>query len=701
MSAAEKSGDSTHRTTGEVYPILLLLPFFLVAALQLLGCAFPSVHTWGFDSWSAFGYAPLFATLLVLLLCAVPAIAKGIQTGLVSLVSIVANSGRTVKAISVTTLSLALGSLFVVFRSQAPIFGDGFGVISNSTFPLSSPLFSIHESLRPVTVMLYRLGCTVMTKQLNLPAQLSFGLVSCVGGVVAFWGLWRLARSLRNKPEEAIALLAAGLASGCTILLFGHLELYVWPTAMMLWLFSYSIDRANGRGSAAPVIVFAILTLSMELMLFPVVLVSVLFRESSAEPRRSLLPFGFSGPTLAWLILACSAICGVLFTVIPGGGAFVPVWPVGEHDYSLFLPSHLLDLANLVVLVALLLLLALIFGFLGRAKQSKFRSGPEQLLAIFTLTLFLVTLWIDPELGAMRDWDLLSFFGFPASIWAGLLLLKRFPGRQAASLLTALSLGLMALTVVPQVIARQNLDKAAARMDKMLWEDPHYQTAYDGALRGVPWAALLQTNTGRYDLAAKYLWRRIGVDSNADICWYNLGEMALNHQQYDSAYVLIGKAYQIAPQSDLYAVRYTEVLQHLNQSDKVEQLLPRIAAITSDNFKLLEYSGLVLVKAGRVDQALRQFRHAYDLRPWDYGALQNMAFDFISLQQSDSAIYYLGRTIRLAPSAGRPNLFRGLLREELKAGRTDEARATLAEYRRQFPEGSGIKEVQQYLDEQK
>lgn len=702
MNSAGPPEPSQTRRAGNYYPTLLIVPLCLVVLL-FIGYEYPSVYTWGFSAGSAFGFLPFAVTILFLASCAVPSIADALHSALVSVVDLGTNSGRFVKAISVFGVSILIGTLFVAFRSRAPVFGDGYAVVANSILPLFSHLDSTHELFKPLTVILYRIGATILTKQLNLDVQLAYGLISCLGGVVGFWGLWRLARSLRTKPEESIALLAVGLTSGCTVLLFGHLELYVWPIAMMLWMFSYSIDFVNGRARARKAILWATLAFATQFMFFPIILV-VLFlvvkTQSPTEPHR-LFALRLSAGAMSWLIVAWSVICGVVFTMNPDAGSFVPVWPVGEHTYSLFLPSHLLDLFNLIILVAPLLPLALILGLWGRSHRRLFEQRDEKLLAIFALTLFLVTLWLDPELGALRDWDLLSFFGFPASILAGVLLLNRFPGQRATSVITALSIGLIALAIVPQVAGRQDADKAAARMDAMLWEDPHYQTTYDGALRGVPWAALLQTNTSRYDLAAKYFWRRISVDSKADICWYNLGEMALNHQQYDSALSKLEKAYQLSPQNDIYVVRYAEALQHLNQNDKVTPLLPRISAIESDNLKLLELAGVVLANAGKLEEALRLFRKAHAVRAWDYGPMQNLAFDFISLQQSDSAIYYLERTIRLAPSADRPNLFRGLLREQLKSGRMDDARRTLAEYRTQFPEGVGIKEVQQLLDQQK
>lgn len=703
MTPGERPGEPVKRASADSYPILLLLPVCLLAVLQIIGYAFPSIHTWSFSGWSALGLVPLLTTILLLVLMAVPSIAAAVTSALTSLAEAATNSGRSVKVISIIVISILLFSLFVAFRSRAPIFGDGFGIVWNSTLPLFSHLDSTHELFKPLTVMLYRIGGTIFSKDLNWDDQLSCGLVSCVGGVVAFWGLWRLSRSLRSKSDEAIALMAAGLASGCTVLLFGHLELYVWPTALTLWLLSYAIDYLNGAASRARVVLWATLTLTSEFMLIPLILVIFFLLAGKKAPQENhrFFAFGLSAPAMSWLILACSVICGVLFTVIPHAGAFVPVWPVGDRTYTLFQPSHILDLFNLIILIAPLILFSLIPTVSLRKRSNLFEEQGEKLLAVGALSLFLVSVWLDPELGALRDWDLLSFFGFPASILAGLLLLNRFPGRKAASLVTSLSLGLIALTIVPQVGARQDVDKAAARMDAMLWEDPHYQTSYDGALRGVPWASLLQTNTNRFDLASKYFWRRISVDPKSDISWYNLGEMALNHQQYDSALTMLEKAYQLLPENDIYVVRYAEALQHLNQSDKVAPLLPRIAAIEGDNLKLLEYSGVVLATAGEYEKALRLFRMAYKVRPWDYGTLQNLAFDFMSLQQSDSAIYYLDRTVRLAPSADRPNLFRGLLREQLKSGRIDDARTTLAEYRRQFPDGAGIKEVQQYLDKQK
>lgn len=325
----------------------------------------------------------------------------------------------------------------------------------------------------------------------------------------------------------------------------------------------------------------------------------------------------------------------------------------------------------------------------------------EKLLGLFAVSLFLVMIWIDPCLGAVRDWDLLSFFGFPASILAVRLLLSRFPGRTSQSLLMTLSWCTVLLIVAPQVVDRANGERALARLDPMLWDDPHYQAGYDNAHAALPWASTLQNYTGHAELADRYLWRKIGLDPGSSMCWFNLGEIELRRGHSDSAAVMLEKAYKLSPGNENFIVRYAQALHDLKQRDKLLPLLPRLVSTQSNDQKFLVNAGVVLANEGMTAEALAKFRTAHALRPWDYDITMYLGQTFSNIRQSDSALFYFRRALIDAPVSARAGVYKEIIREQYRRRRLDEARSTFDEFRRRFPNDPEIGQIQNILNGQK
>jgi tetratricopeptide (TPR) repeat protein len=685
------------------YPTLLLLPFLVPLVLNLIGALSPTVATWGFNIW-AFSPPAILATIIGLyILCCIPAVASAISQTLTRSVISIGNLQPLWRTVAVAMVSAAAGGLFILFRSDSPIYGDGYTVVANSVAPVFAPPESLHDTIKFVPVILYRIGAFLLVKQMHLDARLAFGIVSSIGGVFGFWGLWRLVRLLGKDVGQSIALMTVGLASGCTVLFFGHLELYTWAIAVLLWLLAAVVGFASGRTSSLVVGAWLLAAGAMQVLLLPTLLLIALLLLTMRNPKSSpALAFGLTPAALSWGLLLCSLAAGTAFSLFRVELSFVNVWTWSENPYWAFSPVHLTDMLNLVFLVSPLVLTTLLLALADRNRdRDQGLDMGQKFLGVCVLSLFLVSFWLDPVLGALRDWDLLAFFGFPASIFAGVVLLKRFPGDIAQSLITSLSLCLFLLVPAAHIVQRTDGDRELTRIDPMIWEDAHYQTSYYTAHNTIPWAATIQTFTAHPELADKYLRRKIAVEPTSAMAWYNLGEIQLMRQHFDSAVTVLDTAYLLDPGNPVILTRYAEALQSSGRQEKLNELLPLLAALESDNPEALAIAGIVLAETGRVTDALPLFRQAFLLRPWEYPNCANLAMAFYQLEQYDSTVVYFQMAIPIMPLSEWPAAYRAIIQSEIRVGRFDDARETLSEFEKQCPGEPDLEKIRSLLDREK
>jgi hypothetical protein len=135
----------------------------------------------------------------------------------------------------------------------------------------------------------------------------------------------------------------------------------------------------------------------------------------------------------------------------PGGAdhsMFVPLWSLStpQEHATLFSTQHLLDVLNEVVLVSPMLLgMLLLCSCVGKADR---RSPPdERFLLLAAAGQLLLLLFWNPDLGAARDWDLLSAHAYPLTAFAATRLARTasLPVVEDAALLYPLSSAMVTL----------------------------------------------------------------------------------------------------------------------------------------------------------------------------------------------------------------------------------------------------------------
>ena len=167
------------------------------------------------------------------------------------------------------------------------------------------------------------------------------------------------------------------------------------------------------------------------------------------------------------------------------------------------------------------------------------------------------------------------------------------------------------ITVVPNLIEKNDLQTAVARLDQNLWHDIHYQQEYKEAERCYPWGVVLRLEVHDIDRPIKYFRRRLQAKDDAVDAYANLGELYVRRQEHDSAQYYLRRAAQIAP----------------------------------DNADLLNMLGTVEAGLGNTRDAAAHFRKVLELDPDTYRTAVLLGMLYYNTRQPDSAYVFLRRGV--------------------------------------------------------
>jgi len=227
--------------------------------------------------------------------------------------------------------------------------------------------------------------------------------------------------------------------SGSSQLFFDYVENYTllyFGFMLFIWL---SLACLKGKTHPLmPSIAFALLfTLQFGMICMLPAFLLLLFRVMrSAGVKTAALSIVVMAATVFLLLM----ICGYTFKIFAdsffkGSGHPLSLSTVNDSQaYTLFSHDHLIDLANLQLLIALFALIVLMLIAL-RGRKKIIGSFDWLSLLLAALCGFVFVGAIAPELGMSRDWDLLSTFCL-GTVTAGAFAMVRYltsPVRQSAS----------------------------------------------------------------------------------------------------------------------------------------------------------------------------------------------------------------------------------------------------------------------------
>ena len=658
--------------------------FAVIVLIQFAGLFIPPQWSWGFNFWRLFPLGVSIAALGFALLVMTPLSPGRGVNGISNVLRPVTHGiGRWNRALVVSIVSLLLLAIFYLLRSRAHVYGDGYLVIEVASTPIKYWPLSEYF-MKPLSLFLFRFWTALLSPARDTSPAYIISALDAGAGVVAFWALYRLSRLLVTGVGRQWFLLLGSLASGSVALFFGYIEYYTWPVSLVLWSLAFSIGYLKHQNRLWLAFLTAIIAVGFHFFALPVLALTVIvWWISPDEHGTAVRRFSFLIANLTLIIL--SVVSAAIYQLSDLQGTVLAVWPEAGHSYWALSLSHLLDMLNEILLVAPLGLLALVLTAFVRRRSEKIDYAGNSLLSV-SLFLFLLTFWINPELGAARDWDLLSFFGLPFSMWGAYALLKRLPERVETPGLLVQVLVLSLILVVPNVYEKSNLSVATDRLDDVLWQDSHYQEDHRQANNSRQWAGTLMRHVGSTRKAIRYLKRSAEASATSPEKYASLATAYDRIGVDDSAYFYYRKAIDLDPGNEKLLMILIEYEQKDNRPDRLLVVARRAVEVnpeSSENHYILSF---VYARIGMPDSALVQARLADSLKPDSKRIIMQLGIIYGIMDRPDSAYYYISRALEIAgPQHFNKRDYMALIASAIKTGRFDEARLALQAIERLQP----------------
>ncbi|MFZ1685285.1 MAG: tetratricopeptide repeat protein [Candidatus Zixiibacteriota bacterium] len=491
--------------------------------------------------------------------------------------------------------AIALLAVFWWMRSGTHFLGDGYTLIS--VFGQGDT--TIFRWTEPGSVYLIRFIEKFQKSYTQENAIRIFQVLSVLSGGVFLWSIRSLARSFATGSVGRLLVFCTFLFSGVLALFFGYIEYYPFLWALVAVLMAASTRcLLHGKSFVWPLLLFMVgVSLHLQLLVFGPALAYLLIRSVQRNRAEEKVPTALILSITLTTIAVSIAILIYSWSRLSLATIFLPLLTgrPAAPDYAALSLPHLLELANLVLLVFPGALLPILL--ISRSPGPKQRDDLTHFLLCGSVSSLLFLLLIDPSLGMPRDWDLMSM-----TLLMPFLLLVRIFLRRSPSLPPGLPITYGALCLallVPFLGSVLYTPAAEARMLDIL----RYNKG--------------RNNTGWSVLASYYI--KSGQTSRADDI---LSEMRL----YFPDEAMLAEAHV-----------------HLSKGE-YEKALPLAESLfNKDPYRsdYVQVLGTALWRTGNLAFAIEVYRDAIALRPWFVQLKNDLGQVLIQAQQYDSAIAIL------------------------------------------------------------
>ena len=472
-----------------------LLLLILIGSLQLLGMAFPRQATWGFHGLA---YLPLVAQLLflggsltlVLLYLFRPGVWPSWDRAVVRAVD-----GRSWLFLTLGVMFLA-GFLFLRFPIMSLAYGDARNMAAwhgaNERFDWRwiTDVFSprLLDQKEALTIAVHRLAAHF----LHMDIEAAYRLISALSGVLFVGGWMWLLKTTSRLRDALLPLLACGLLLGANQLFFGQVENYPFAFLCGGLFFGLALRHGMGRVGIVPVLLAFLVAFrahAIWILVAPAlpVLVAASLRQRMKLADR-FLAWRYLSLYLGLLLLVGAAgyllVCrSYRWEVLPApipAGLFLPVVPPAPpyHRYHVLAPAHLMDLFNIVVLVAAPAFFLLVLLVTRFRRSLTWHSVPVKFGTCVLVLMAAFYAMVNPVLSMPRDWDLFSLLALPILFLLTALLAdgKFSPEDRGLLGLTPIVAGLLTL---PLFLVNSNAARLSQRLEDI--GEYAYATYYSGS----------------------------------------------------------------------------------------------------------------------------------------------------------------------------------------------------------------------------
>ncbi len=462
-------------------------------------------------------------------------------------------------------------------------------------------------------------------------AELTYRLVSTASGILYGILISPVARAI--SPTESSTGIVSGvlLTAGYLPLFLGYVENYapLYPGMMCLvWLLARSVRE--GRDLVAAGILLG-------------VLVTLHFTTASLIP--GLLFAAWATRSRGWVRVSAEvAICPVVMLALLHGIGFdfleytatlrshtLPL--TAEHGglsaYSLLSAPHLLDVLNSVLLAYPIVLIVVLSGAVPS------RLGDPLLRLLLTLsagpTLFVLV--ANPEIGAFRDWDILSLPGLPLILLTALAWARHTPSQREATC----AVGAAALHALLWCGMLADETAARNRFAALMENTP---LSSHGRVYGWETLGTFFRDGGDHANAAEAYQDALEANPNHARLWLLLGNARLQEGRLKDARAAYRRSLALSPESSEAASNLGVVLVRLGEYHVAIEHLDRAVRLRPDYAEAWMNRGVAKANAGQLDEAITSIREAVRLDNDYVNAHRNLATLYARKGMQDSARHY-------------------------------------------------------------
>jgi Flp pilus assembly protein TadD len=306
------------------------------------------------------------------------------------------------------------GIVFVTLAMPTHFLGDGYAYLAN-VGSSTGHWTKWSEAGADFAVMTVQ---SLVGSPSESAALLSFQIISVVSGLVSIWFYFLIAEILTEDAWKRLVILGVLLFSSSILLYFGYVESYpvVWgPVTGLLYFGLRRFIRGDGLMPALLLLLISV-WLHLQMLMYVPGALYLLF--GSGKGKGLFLKYHRYMWTLGGLVTigACyyafhfyslSLSVQDLF-LLPFSGK--PSYP----DYGMFHPRHLVDIANLGILLYPALPVLAVFAF--PIRKGVLTDPLVRFLGALSAGSLLFLIVVDPSLAMPRDWDLFALCGLAPAL---------------------------------------------------------------------------------------------------------------------------------------------------------------------------------------------------------------------------------------------------------------------------------------------
>jgi thioredoxin-like negative regulator of GroEL len=400
----------------------------------------------------------------------------------------------------------------------------------------------------------------------------SYQIVGFVTGLFYLNGIRLLVRFGTTPFEKAIIALAF-LCTATIQFYFGYVESYGLINLFILYYlyFAWKCVKEE-RVTAAPAVFFVLATMShlSGAALFPSLV--FLYKDRFRWVTKCVLPLAILAGVV---VLFFGRYWNHLVTLLPND----------YSTYSLFSGAHLRDLLCLLLLVSPSFYLALI----GKRWE---KTTTFTVIALAGTLLY--TIMIDPVLGAIRDWDMLSVFALPL---AGVIAL-RAPRRPVIVVILAVTI---VTRIIPWLVF--NAELRTDFVKQMLADDIHYSEHFGKGERLDSWGVLLY-KIGDFK-GAKEAWKkRLTFSPDQSNTMSLLAPLLFRMGEFPEAYQTYLRMLSLQPDNSEYRYLASYLLFRMGDYDNARAMLTQASPEFRENPNTARLLAGILAATGHHQEAV-------------------------------------------------------------------------------------------------